>query len=224
MQLRIVSLQASEIHLGQFRGLHFSSSHHLRQCRDSGIRELIDACGPSHDGNLLTNHLRGGDLWHCRAGRQRVEDKGGKHVASEWRRVKLLIIQTRLREALRDGRALIVGELDPRDLLCRGDHFLGDRRALLWRLIRLRPEHAGEERRAEPDAGEIRHEGATVVCGLEVEIHWMGVGDGLKVRNTSRSRERALGFRQLGLSGCRCIGFAATNRGIVPFSVELPTT
>ena len=74
---------------------------------------------------------------------------------------------------LRDRRSLFVGELDAGELLGGGDHLLGDRRPLL-RLVGLSPEDTGQERGAEPDGGEVRHEGAAVVS--RVDGHGVVVG------------------------------------------------
>ena len=67
-------------------------------------------------------------------------------------------------ESVRDCGTLLVGEIETGDLLGSGDHFLGDGRTLL--LVRLRPEDARQQRGAEPERAEVRHELATIVGGV----------------------------------------------------------
>src|SRR5690606_29809938 len=65
--------------------------------------------------------------------------------------------------------ALLVGELQPCDLLGAGDGLARDLRAGRG----LRPEDAGEERGAEAEGAEVRHEGAAVElrAGGGVRVH-----------------------------------------------------
>ncbi len=159
LQHRVEPLDAAQVHPRELRRRHLPTANQLGELGHGKERELLQIVRyrswrhTAADRGALRRQLERDPGWH------RIEVHGGRDGVVQGDGVQLLDLRRLALQPIHHLLALLVAELETRDLFCAGDRGDGD----LLTAGGPSPQHAWQERAPEADGGEVAEELPAVV-------------------------------------------------------------